>query len=61
MRLSKSIIKPIITEKSYDHASYGKYVFEVSVKATKGAIRNEIKDLYGIYVTEVKTAILPGK
>jgi len=61
MKLSKFIIKPIITEKSYDHASYGRYVFEVSVKATKGAIRNEIKDLYGVDVTEVKTAIMPGK
>ncbi len=38
MRLSKSIIKPIITEKSYDHAAYGKYVFEVSINATKGSI-----------------------
>ena len=61
MRLSKSILKPIITEKSYDHASLGRYVFEVSVNSTKGSIRNEIKDLYGVDVTEVKTAIMPGK
>jgi len=61
MRLSKSIINPIITEKSYDHAAYGKYVFKVAVSATKGSIRNEIKDLYGVDVVEVKTAIIPGK
>jgi len=61
MRLSRSIIKPIITEKSYDHASYGKYVFEVSVNATKGSIGKEIKNLYGVDVVEVKTAIMPGK
>ncbi|HOD01186.1 MAG TPA: 50S ribosomal protein L23 [bacterium] len=61
MRLSKSIIKPIITEKSYDHAAYGKYVFEVSINATKGSIKNEIKNLYGVDVVEVKTSIMPGK
>ena len=54
MRSSRSIIKPIITEKSYEHASYGKYVFEVSVNATKGSIGKEIKDLYGVDVIEVK-------
>ncbi len=61
MRLGKSIIKPIITEKSYDHASDGKYVFKVSLKATKGSIRNDVKDIYGVDALEVKTAIMPGK
>lgn len=61
MRLSKSIIKPIITEKSYAHASFGRYVFKVSMNATKGSIRNDVKDLYGVDVIEVKTAIMPGK
>ncbi len=61
MRISNLIIKPIITEKSYDHASNGKYVFKVSVKATKGSIKNEIKRLYGVDVIDVKTAIMPGK
>ena len=61
MRLSKSIIKPIITEKSYDHASFGKYVFKAALKASKGSIRNEIEDIYGVDVVEVKTAIMPGK
>jgi large subunit ribosomal protein L23 len=61
MRLSKSIIKPIITEKSYDHAAYGRYVFKVDLKATKGSIRNDIEDLYDVDVVDVKTAIMPGK
>ncbi len=61
MRLSKSIIKPIITEKSYDHAALGRYVFKVGVKSTKGAIKNEIEDLYNVNVVDVKTMIMPGK
>ena len=61
MRLSKSVIKPIITEKSYDHAAYGRYVFKVGVKSTKGAIKNEIENLYNVNVTDVKTMIMPGK
>ena len=61
MRLSRSIIEPILTEKSYDHSAYGRYVFKVAVDATKGAIRDEIKQVYGVDVTEVKTAIRPGK
>lgn len=61
MRLSKSIIKPIITEKSYDHASYGRYVFKVALKASKGSIRNEVESIYGVNVIDVKTAIMPGK
>lgn len=61
MRLSKSIIKPIITEKSYEQAAYGRYVFKVALKATKGSIRNDIEDIYGVEVADVKTAIMPGK
>jgi large subunit ribosomal protein L23 len=61
MRLSKSIIEPIVTEKSYDHSAYGRYVFKVAMSATKGAIRDEMKDVYGVDVTEVKTIIMPGK
>lgn len=61
MRLSKSIIKPVITEKSYDLAAYGRYAFKVALKSTKGAIKNEIEDLYNVNVVDVKTMIMPGK
>ena len=61
MRISDLIIKPIITEKSYAHAANGKYVFKVSVRATKGSVKREIKKIYGVDAIEVKTAIMPGK
>ena len=61
MRISNLIIKPIVTEKSYAHAAEGRYVFKVSVKATKGAIKNEMKKIYGVDAVEVTTAIMPGK
>lgn len=61
MKVSGSILKPIITEKSYAHAADGRFVFKVSVKATKGSIKNDIKKVYGVDVTDVRTTILPGK
>lgn len=61
MRISSSVIKPIITEKSYDHAASGRYTFKVSVRATKGSVKNEIENIYGVNVTDVKTTIMPGK
>ena len=61
MRISDTVIKPIITEKSYAHAADGKFVFKVSIRATKGSIKNEIKRIYGVDVVKVSTTILPGK
>jgi large subunit ribosomal protein L23 len=61
MRLSKSILKPIITEKSYDHASLGRYIFKVSMKTTKGKVKEEIENLYKVNVIDVKTIVMPGK
>ena len=61
MRLSNLIIKPIVSEKTYDLSSQGRYVFKVSMTATKGSVALELKRLYGVDVVEVKTAIMPGK
>jgi len=61
MRISNLILKPIVTEKSYAHAADGRYVFKVSVKATKGSIKNEMKKIYGVDVIDVTTSIMPGK
>lgn len=61
MKLSNIIIRPITTEKTMASEHEGKYVFEAGLKATKGAIANEVGRLYGVEVISVKTMVMPGK
>jgi large subunit ribosomal protein L23 len=61
MKLGKSILKPIVTEKTYALASEGKYVFEVTMFATKGSVSDELKRLYDVEPVSVSTSIMPGK
>jgi large subunit ribosomal protein L23 len=61
MRLSKAIIRPILTEKSMALQADNKYVFKVNTKSSKGAIKNEIKRLYDVEVEEINTMVMPGK
>jgi large subunit ribosomal protein L23 len=61
MRLTGNIIKSIVTEKSLSLEAAGKYVFQVTYETSAGALKNELKKLYGVDVTAVNTIILPGK
>lgn len=61
--MAKSIIlkRPIISEKSLTDASYGKYTFEVSLKATKEKIAKAVKEIFGVDATMVKTLVVKGR
>jgi len=61
MKLGKTVLKPIITEKTYALASEGRYVFKVTMFATKSAIAEEFKSLYDVEPVSVSTSIMPGK
>ena len=61
MRLSYIIKRPILTEKSMAQEVEDKYIFSVSMKATKGAIVDEMKRMYNVDVINVATMIMPGK
>ena len=61
MILEKKLIQPLITEKGMKLEAENKYVFEVAMDATKGAIAKELKDSFGVDVINVNTSILPGK
>ena len=61
MRLSNVVIRPLITEKSFDYVASNRYVFEVALSAKKETIENEIKRIYGVDVIDINTVILPGK
>ena len=61
MNLNKKLVRPIITEKSMGQSAANRYVFQVAISATKGAIEAELKRVFGVDALEVRTMIMPGK
>ena len=55
------IVKPILTEKTSDQISDGKYAFQVDRKATKTEIRIAVEKLFGVKVVSVNTSNFDGK
>ncbi len=55
------LIKPLVSEKMTDLSEEGKYAFVVDKKANKVEIKKEVEKLYGVSVTSVNTAVIPGK
>jgi large subunit ribosomal protein L23 len=62
MRLSEVLIKPILTEKANSQQDkFRRYAFKVNRKANKLEIKKAIEGFYGVTVTDVNTAVIPGK
>ena len=62
MRINKILMKPVVTEKAM--ALYnrdGKYTFKVDLWATKGQIKEALKDAFDVEAYDVKTLVMPGK
>lgn len=55
------VLRPVVTEKSARLASEGKYVFAVAKTANRVAIRQAIKELYGVMPTSVNVSTVRGK
>jgi large subunit ribosomal protein L23 len=56
------IIRPLVTEQGMHFASSrNAYSFEVNKKANKVQIRSAVEKLYGVKVTNVRTANVKGK
>lgn len=56
------IIRPLVTEQGMHFANAkNAYSFEVNKKANKIQIRNAVERLYGVKVTDVRTANVKGK
>lgn len=56
------IIKPVLTEKSYDNlSSLRRYEFIVDKRATKTEIKLAIEDIFGVQVEKVNTLNQDGK
>jgi large subunit ribosomal protein L23 len=53
--------RPLITEKSTSFQEDGRYVFEVSMSATKHQIKSAVEDAFDVKVVKVNTMNVKGK
>lgn len=61
MKISDVLKKPRLTEKSYNHMSENKYVFEIDEHASKNDVKAAVENLYGVDVIGVRTIHLRSK
>ncbi|NLX76971.1 MAG: 50S ribosomal protein L23 [Clostridiaceae bacterium] len=62
MKLAEDIIiRPYITEKTYDNMADGKYTFIVDYRANKTQIKNAVEKLFNVKVLSVNTVNYSGK
>lgn len=55
------ILKPVLTEKSYDQIEDRKYTFLVNIKANKTEIKKAAEEIFGVTVENVNTMRRQGK
>ena len=55
------IIRPVITEHSYDQMEGNTFTFEVAKDANKIQIAKAVEEIFGVKVAKVNTIKLPGK
>ena len=55
------IIKPILSEKSYDGIPDKKYTFKVKKNATKNQIKAAVEAIFGVKVDSINTLKVRGK
>ena len=55
------ILKPVLTEKSYDHLADKVYTFIVDKKANKTEIKQAVEAIFGVKVDSVHTINSLGK
>lgn len=55
------IIKPVLTEQSYEQIPLKKYTFIVDPNATKTQVKHAIEEIFGVKVEKVNTLNQQGK
>lgn len=55
------IIRPIVSEKSFELMEQGRYTFEVAKDAKKEQIAAAVSEVFGVTVTGVNTMNVSGK
>ncbi len=55
------IIRPVVSEKSFDMIEQNRYTFEVAKTASKPQIADAVTEIFGVTVTDVNTMNVAGK
>ena len=61
LHLYDVILGPLVTEKSSAQHKEGKYAFRVHTQANKKSVKEAVEKIFNVHVTEVNTAVVPGK
>lgn len=61
MKAYDIIIRPVLSEKSYDGISSKKYTFEVAKSANKVDIKKAVEEIFSVKVEKVNTSNIRGK
>ena len=55
------IIRPVVSEKSYDGIGHNKYTFEVLLQTNKIVIKKAIEDIFNVTVEKVNVGFIKPK
>ena len=55
------IVRPVISEKSYELLSANKYTFRVHPRAHKTQVRQAVEEVFGVRVRDVRTMSVKSK
>ncbi|MEG1706354.1 MAG: 50S ribosomal protein L23 [Clostridia bacterium] len=61
MNAYEVIIRPVLTEKSYDGIPKKTYTFEVAKSSNKVEIKKAIEEIFSVKVEKITTATVKGK
>ncbi len=55
------VIRPVVSEKSYEMIEHNRYTFEVDKEAKKPEIAKAVEEIFNVTVTNVNTMRVSGK
>jgi large subunit ribosomal protein L23 len=61
MQAHDVIIRPVVSEKSYELMEQNRYTFEVDKRAKKEQIAQAVEEIFGVRVEKVNTMNVSGK
>ena len=59
--LTQVLIRPLLSEKSYNESDLNKYRFQVRIDANKQTVRRAVEKMFGVEVVDVNTSRVHGK
>ena len=61
MNAREVLIRPVVSEKSYELLAANKYTFRVDPRAHKTQIRQAVEEVFGVRVQDVRTLSVKSK